>query len=93
MAAVVLLITVATGIYATINLGTADTKDIANNLLQDKVGQFYDEDLKDACLNSVYDFEDDKNTFSCSLNDKKGGKKSRKSKKSRKNRKSRKLRK
>ena len=93
MAAVVLLITVATGIYATINLGTADTKDIANNLLQDKVGQFYDEDLKDACLNSVYDFEDDKHTFSCSLTDKKGGKKSRKSKKSRKNRKSRKLRK
>lgn len=93
MAAVVLLITVATGIYATINLGSAETKDIANNLVQDKVGQFYDKDLKDACLNSVYDFKDGEHTFSCSLTNTKGGKKSRKSKKSRKNRKSRKLRK
>jgi hypothetical protein len=93
MAAVVLLITVATGIYATINLGSAETKDIANDLVQDKVGQFYDKDLKDACLNSEYDFTDGKHTFSCSLTNTKGGKKSRKSKKSRKNRKSRKLRK
>ncbi len=56
MSAVVLLITVATGIYATINLGTAENKLIAKDLVEDKVGQFYDKDLQDACLNPVYDF-------------------------------------
>jgi len=93
MSAVVLLITVATGIYATINLGTAETKFIAKDLVEDKVGQFYDKDLQDACLNPVYDFKDGEHTFSCSLTNTKGGRKSRKSRKSRKNRKSRRFRK
>ena len=92
MAAVVLLITVASGIYATINLGTAESKYGANDLLETKVGQFYDEDLKDACKNAEYDLKNGEHTFTCSLS-KKGGKKSRKTRKSRKNRKSMKLRK
>jgi hypothetical protein len=93
MAAVVLLITVASGIYATIKLGTADSKYVANNLLETKVDQFYDEDLKNACKNAEYDLKNGEHTFTCSLTNTKGGKKSRKSRKSRKNRKSRKLRK
>lgn len=88
MAAVILLITVASGLYATINLGTADSKYGANSLLETKVSQFYDNDLKDACENAVYDFKDGEHTFTCSS--KKGGRKSRKS---RRNRKSRKFRK
>ncbi len=93
MAAVILLITVASGIYATINLGTAESKYEANGLLHEKVRQFYDADLKDACENAEYDLKNGEHTFSCSLTNKNGGKKSRKSKKSKKNKKSRKLRK
>jgi hypothetical protein len=89
MAAVVLLITVASGIYATINLGTAESKYGANNLLETKVDQFYDEDVKDACKNAEYDLKNGEHTFTCSLR-KKGGKKSRKT---RRNRKSRRFRK
>ena len=87
MAMVVLLITaIGGGIYANMELGNADTKYDAYDILKSKVGQLFDEKLKNSCSNAVYHYEDNKHIFSCPLV-KNGGRKSRKNKKSRKFRK------
>jgi hypothetical protein len=99
MSAVVLIIAVASGIFATINvgeLGNDKTKYDAKNLVKDKVSQIEDEKIKNACSNPVYEFKGGQHVFSCSIEsstEKIGGRKFRKSRKSKKNSKSRRLRK
>ena len=90
MANVVLLITLAAGLIANSQLGTADDKASALSLLRDKVGQIYDEDIKNVCSRPVYEFKDGEHIFSCNLSDMNGGRKSRRTKKSRKTRRLRK---
>jgi hypothetical protein len=90
MANVVLLITLAAGLIANSQLGTADDKASALSLLRDKVGQIYDEDIKNVCSRPVYEFKDGEHIFSCNLSDMNGGRKSRRTRKSRKTRRLRK---
>ena len=90
MANVVLLITLAAGLIANSQLGTAEDKASALSLLRDKVGQIYDEDIKNVCSRPVYEFKDGKHIFSCNLSDMNGGRKSRRIRKSRKTRRLRK---
>jgi hypothetical protein len=90
MANVVLLITLAAGLIANSQLGTADDKASALSLLRDKVGQIYDEDIKNVCSRPVYEFKDGEHIFSCNLSDMNGGRKSRRIRKSRKTRRLRK---
>ncbi len=90
MANVVLLITLAAGLIANSQLGTAEDKASALSLLRDKVGQIYDEDIKNVCSRPVYEFKDGEHIFSCNLSDMNGGRKSRRTKKSRKTRRLRK---
>lgn len=90
MANVVLLITLAAGLIANSQLGTAEDKASALSLLRDKVGQIYDEDIKNVCSRPVYEFKDGEHIFSCNLSDMNGGRKSRRIRKSRKTRRLRK---
>jgi hypothetical protein len=90
MANVVLLITLAAGLIANSQLGTAEDKASALSLLRDKVGQIYDEDIKNVCSRPVYEFKDGEHIFSCNLSDMNGGRKSRRTRKSRKTRRLRK---
>ena len=90
MANVVLLITLAAGLIANSQLGTADDKASALSLLRDKVGQIYDEDIKNVCSRPVSEFKDGEHIFSCNLSDMNGGRKSRRTRKSRKTRRLRK---
>ena len=90
MANVVLLITLAAGLIANSQLGTADDKASALSVLRDKVGQIYDEDIKNVCSRPVYEFKDGEHIFSCNLSDMNGGRKSRRTRKSRKTRRLRK---
>ena len=90
MANVVLLITLAAGLIANSQLGTADDKASALSLLRDKVGQIYDEDIKNVCSRPVYEFKDGEHIFSCNLSDMNGGRKSRRTRRSRKTRRLRK---
>ncbi len=90
MANVVLLITLAAGLIANSQLGTAEDKASALSLLRDKVGQIYDEDIKNVCSRPVYEFKDGEHIFSCNLSDMNGGRKSRRTRRSRKTRRLRK---
>ena len=90
MANVVLLITLAAGLIANSQLGTAEDKASALSLLRDKVGQIYDEDIKNVCSRPVYEFKDGEHIFSCNISDMNGGRKSRRIRKSRKTRRLRK---
>jgi hypothetical protein len=90
MANVVLLITLAAGLIANSQLGTAEDKASALSLLRDKVGQIYDEDIKNVCSRPVYEFKDGEHIFSCNLSDMNGGRNSRRIRKSRKTRRLRK---
>lgn len=92
---VLLLIAVATGLYATINLGNAETKYGAMELFKEKVHNFYVKELSDECLGTAEYSVNEKgeHTFTCSTKSLSGGKKTKKNKKSKKLRKSRKFRK
>ena len=70
-----------------IHLGTANSKNDAAFLINDKISQMQ---YKSKCRNWTYAFENDEHIGTCTRS---GGRKSRKSRKSRRNRKSRKSRK
>jgi hypothetical protein len=103
MAGVVLILALGAGIYANIKLGGNYDTDQAGKMaamkeVEEKIGQFDSEALKEACSIPVYELKDGEHTFTCKVTEDtlKGGKKLRKSKtkKSKKSfRKSRKMRK
>ena len=92
---VLVFIAVAYGIYATLDLGNAETKYGAMELFKEKVNNFYTPELKQECLDN-YEYsvnEKGEHTFTCTTKSLSGGKKTKKNKKSKKLRKSRKYRK
>ena len=92
---VLILIAVASGLYATLKAGNSENKYAAMELFKEKVNNFYVKELKEECLDN-YDYsvnEKGEHIFTCTTKSLSGGKKTKKNKKSKKLRKSRKFRK
>ena len=93
MSAVILKITYDNGDETVLNIGFAETKYGAVELLKERVRQFHDKNEREACKNTEYYDDNGEHIFTCNVRSgRRGGKKSRKSRKSRKTRKSRKSR-
>ena len=94
MSAVILKITYDNGDETVLNIGFADSKGEANDMVNERVSQFHDKNEREACEQAQYIKHNGNHIFTCNVRSgRRGGKKSRKSRKTIKSRKSRRFRK